>query len=69
MYDEPEALAVPDTWSPECIEGLAAAGIYIHIKKKVKRKGDDLRLNIQSYFSYTSRRKHILFNDQYPLQE
>ena len=34
MYCETMPLPVPPTDSPDCIEKLAAAGIYIHIKKK-----------------------------------
>ena len=34
MYSETVPLPVPATDSPECIEKLAASGIYIHLKKK-----------------------------------
>jgi mediator of RNA polymerase II transcription subunit 23 len=34
MYSESTPLPVPSTDSTDCIEKLAAAGIYIHIKKK-----------------------------------
>jgi len=41
MYSESEPLPVPDTNQPNCVEQLAATGIFIHLKRKAG--GENLR--------------------------
>ena len=36
LYPDPEPLPVPDLTSPAAVEKLAAAGIFIHLRRKAQ---------------------------------